>query len=113
MAGKFVLKKSGKENFVFNLRASNGLVILTSEVYKNKASALKGIESVRKNVEKDANFERRVAKNGQPFFVLRAANKEILGQSERYARAANVTKGIEAVKANARSAKLEDLTEKK
>jgi uncharacterized protein len=110
MAGKFVLKKTSKGNFVFNLKASNGLVMLTSEVYKNKSSALNGVESVRKNAGKDSNFEQRAAKNGQPYFVLKAANKEIIGQSEMYSRAANMKKGIASVKANARTAKLEDLT---
>jgi uncharacterized protein YegP (UPF0339 family) len=112
MAGKFVLKKTGKGKFVFNLKASNGLVILTSETYANKDSALNGIESVRRNAGKDTNFERRTAKNGQPYFVLKAANKEVIGQSEIYAASASVKKGIASVKANAGRAKLEDLTAK-
>ena len=49
MAGKFVLKKNAKGKFHFNLVATNGQVIATSETYEAKPSALKGIESVRKN----------------------------------------------------------------
>ncbi|HEY0539822.1 MAG TPA: YegP family protein [Actinoallomurus sp.] len=49
MAGKFVVKKTGGGKFHFNLVASNGQVIATSERYETKASALNGIESVRKN----------------------------------------------------------------
>ena len=49
MSGKFDLKKSTNEQFFFNLKAGNGQVILTSELYKAKAGALNGIESVRKN----------------------------------------------------------------
>jgi uncharacterized protein YegP (UPF0339 family) len=45
------------EPFVFNLKASNGLTILTSEGYADKSSAVKGVESVRKNAAKDANFD--------------------------------------------------------
>jgi uncharacterized protein YegP (UPF0339 family) len=44
MAGKFELKKSKDGQFMFNLKASNGQVILTSELYKTKASAENGIE---------------------------------------------------------------------
>jgi hypothetical protein len=49
MAGKFVVKKGTSGKFHFNLVASNGQVIATSERYETKASALNGIESVRKN----------------------------------------------------------------
>ena len=49
MAGKFELKKRKDGQFQFNLKAGNGEVIATSEAYKQKASALKGIESVRRN----------------------------------------------------------------
>ena len=49
MAGKFVLKKGSTGKFHFNLLASNGQVIATSEAYERKASALNGIESVKKN----------------------------------------------------------------
>lgn len=111
MAGKFVLRKTDKGNFVFNLKASNGQVILTSEPYSEKRSALNGIASVRKNAGKDANFERRTASNGQPYFVLKAANTQIIGQSEMYSSKATMENGIEAVMRNAPDAALEDLTE--
>jgi uncharacterized protein len=49
MAGKFVLKKGQTGKFHFNLVATNGQVIATSEAYNSKEAALNGIESVRKN----------------------------------------------------------------
>ena len=49
MAGKFVLKKGSSGKYHFNLVATNGQVIATSETYERKASALNGIESVKKN----------------------------------------------------------------
>ncbi|MGO8882514.1 MAG: YegP family protein [Streptosporangiaceae bacterium] len=49
MAGKFVLKKGASGKFHFNLVASNGQVIATSEAYERKQSALEGIESVKHN----------------------------------------------------------------
>ncbi len=47
---------------MFNLRAGNGQVILTSERYTTKAAALNGIESVRTNAPVDDRYEWRVAK---------------------------------------------------
>ena len=49
MAGKFVLKKGSSGKFHFNLLATNGQVIATSEAYESKQAALNGIESVKKN----------------------------------------------------------------
>jgi uncharacterized protein YegP (UPF0339 family) len=110
MVGKFELKKGKSGQFMFNLKASNGQVILTSEQYKAKTGAMNGIESVRKNAGKDANFEHRTSKKNEPYFVLKAANKEIIGMSEMYASNTGRKKGIASVKKNARSAKIDDLT---
>jgi hypothetical protein len=49
MAGKFVLKKGSGGQYHFNLVATNGQVIATSETYERKQSALNGIESVKTN----------------------------------------------------------------
>jgi uncharacterized protein YegP (UPF0339 family) len=51
MAGKFVLKKGSTGKYRFNLVASNGQIIATSEAYERKDSALNGIESVKKNAQ--------------------------------------------------------------
>jgi uncharacterized protein len=51
MAAKFELKKSQSGQYHFNLKASNGQVIASSEMYKSKASALNGIESIRTNAK--------------------------------------------------------------
>jgi uncharacterized protein len=49
VAAEFVLKKGSTGKYRFNLIATNGQVIATSEAYESKASALKGIESVKRN----------------------------------------------------------------
>jgi uncharacterized protein YegP (UPF0339 family) len=49
MAGKFELYKDAAGKYRFRLKASNGQVIATGEAYESKASALKGVESVRLN----------------------------------------------------------------
>jgi uncharacterized protein YegP (UPF0339 family) len=53
---KFVLKKTSHGEFRFNLVASNGQVVATSESYKEKRSALATIESIKKNTA-DATTE--------------------------------------------------------
>ena len=49
MAAKFVLKNGSTGRFSFSLVATNGQVIATSEAYESKASAVNGIESVKRN----------------------------------------------------------------
>ena len=49
MAGKFELKKAASGQFHFNLKAGNGEIIATSEMYESKSAAKNGIDSVKKN----------------------------------------------------------------
>ncbi|MGB6155663.1 MAG: YegP family protein [Castellaniella sp.] len=99
MSGEYILKTSG-EKFMFNLRAGNHQVILTSQRYASKAAALGGIESVRKNAASDARFARLTAKDGSHYFHLSATNGETIGSSEMYTTAAARDKGIASVQAN-------------
>ena len=51
MAGKFVITTAKNGEFTFNLKASNGEVILTaSETYTSLSACENGINSVKKNV---------------------------------------------------------------
>lgn len=110
MAGKFVLTKGAGGQFRFVLKAGNGETILTSESYKGKASAQKGIESVKTNASNDDRYERKDARNGKPMFNLKAANGQVIGTSEMYSSEARRDGGIASVKANARSAPIDDRT---
>jgi len=110
MAGKFELKKSKSGQFMFNLKASNGQIILTSELYNSKAAATNGIESVQKNAAKDANFERKASSKDQPYFVLKATNGQTIGKSEMYSSAKAMENGIASVKKNAPDAAVDDQT---
>ena len=108
--GSFVIEKSKNGKFRFNLKAANHQVVLTSEAYEKKASATKGIDSVRKNAASD-RFERKTAKDGSPYFVLLATNKEVIGTSEMYKSSAAMERGIASVRANAPNAVVVDKTE--
>lgn len=111
MAGSFVIARTKSGKFVFNLRAANHQVILTSQSYAQKSGAMNGIQSVKKNGTVDARFDRKTAKDGSPYFVLVAANKEVIGRSEMYRSTSAMENGIRSVKANAAGAKVIDRTE--
>ncbi|MDX1706986.1 MAG: YegP family protein [Desulfobacterales bacterium] len=113
MTGKFELKKGKTGKFSFNLKSANGKVVLTSQAYKTKAAAKNGIKAVCNNCGKAKNFEQKVAKNGKPYFVLLAANKQVIGKSQSYASKASMQKGIASVKKNAPTAAIQDLSVKK
>lgn len=110
MAGTFELKSAAGGQFVFNLKAANGQVILTSELYTAKPSALAGIDSVKKNAPTDARYLRKTAKDGSPYFVLTATNGQTIGKSEMYSSTSAMETGIASVKANAPTAPIKDLT---
>ncbi len=111
MKGKFEIKKTNNGQYMFSLKAGNGQVILISEQYKRKASAENGIESVRKSAVDDFRFERKSAKSGQPFFVLKAVNGQVVGRSEMYNSGAAMENGIQSVMRNAIGATVADLSD--
>jgi uncharacterized protein len=108
MAAKFILKKSKNGQFFFNLQATNGQTILSSEMYEAKASAVNGIESVRKNGVQEGRFDKLTAKNGAPYFTLKASNGQIIGQSEMYTTTAARDNGVASVMKNAADAVMDD-----
>ena len=113
--GKFVVRKTNT-GIKFDLKAGNGEVIATSEVYASEASCLKGVASVQKNapvaavedqtvegyaVEKHPKFEMYVDKAGEFRFRLKATNGQIIAVSEGYKAKASCENGIASVKKNA------------
>ena len=103
--GKFVVRQT-PTGIKFDLKAGNGQVILTSEVYTTKAACLNGVESVKKNAQEDARFEKLESKNGKPYFNLKATNGQVIGTSELYESVAARDNGIESVKKNAPDAEV-------
>jgi len=106
--GAFDIKKDKSGQFRFNLKAGNGQIILSSEAYKTKAACENGIESVRKNSKNDGMFDRKTAKNGKPYFNLKATNGQAIGASEMYSSTSAMENGIASVKKNAPGAKVTD-----
>lgn len=118
--GKFVIR-TVNSGIKFDLKATNGQVIATSEVYTTAAACKGGIESVKKNapianVEDQTvenfetvthpKFEMYTDKAGQFRFRLKARNGEIIAVSEDYTTKASCENGIESVKKNAADAEV-------
>jgi uncharacterized protein YegP (UPF0339 family) len=110
MSSHYELKRAANDQFMFNLKAVNGEIILTSETYKSKDAALNGIEAVKKNSPEDGQYERKTSTSSQPYFVLKAKNHEVIGRSETYSSDGAMEKGIESVKKNGPAATLNDIS---
>ncbi|MDY6104068.1 MAG: YegP family protein [Acetatifactor sp.] len=116
--GKFVIRKTNT-GVKFDLKAGNGEVIATSEVYSGDAACKNGIASVQKNApvaavenqtvegfatEKNPKFEVYADKAGEFRFRLKATNGQVIAVSEGYKALASCMNGIESVKKNAADA---------
>lgn len=110
MSGWYDLMKSGGGDFYFVLKGGNGETILTSEMYKSKASAENGIASVRQNCEFEDRFERTTAANGKFHFNLKSPNHQVIGSSELYGSKESRDEGISAVMQNGRTGTVHDKT---
>ena len=97
MAGWFELSKSSDDQYRFVLKAGNGEIILTNELYTTK-SAL------------DERYEKKTAANGKLHFNLKAANHQIIGSSQLYANEQSRETGITSVKTNGVSQTIKDKT---
>ena len=113
--GKFVIKTTNT-GVKFDLKATNGQVIATSEVYTTEAACKNGIASVAKNApvanvedqtvegfatEKNPKFEIYTDKSGEFRFRLKATNGQVIAVSEGYTTHAACVNGVESVKKNA------------
>jgi len=103
---KFNLKTDAKGEIRFNLLADNGQIVLSSEGYKAKASALNGVASVKKHAVDAKNFEVKEAKNGKWHFNLKASNGQVIGSSQMYADKSGVETGMQSVMKNAPAAEV-------
>ena len=97
MAARYQLRKAANGQHYFNLTAKNNKIVLTSEMYDSKAAAQQGIEAVRVSGPQPERYDRRRSVDGQDYFVLLAANGEVVGQSEMYRSSASLENGLQAV----------------
>ena len=111
-SGKFEIKKSKDGRFVFNLYASNNVIVATSQIYSSSTSAVNGIKSVIANAA-TAQIEDQSLKKVTPVpfpkweiyqdkgeqyrFRLCASNGSCIVHSQGYTSKANCKKGIESI----------------
>ena len=118
--GKFVIKQTNT-GIKFDLKAGNGQVIATSEVYNSEDACRNGIASVQKNAPvaniedqtvegyetaKNPKFEIYADKAGEFRFRLKATNGQVIATSEGYTTMASCQNGIESVQKNAVDAEI-------
>ena len=118
--GKFVIR-STSTGVKFDLKAGNGEVIATSQVYKSMASCRSGVASVMRNAPlaniedqtvpdfekaKHPKFEIYQDKGGEFRFRLKATNGQIIAVSEGYKAMASCKNGIASVQKNAATDKV-------
>lgn len=105
----YVITPTSNAKFMFNLKADNHQVILTSQVYEQKQSALDGIASVQANGPLSKNFEHKLSNSAEPYFVLKAQNGEIIGKSQMYSSQSAAELGISSVQVHCRSEEITTL----
>ena len=119
--GKFVIKPAKSGGYVFNLKAGNGEVIATSEVYNSLDACKNGVQSVKTNApdaaledqtvegfatEKNPKFEMYTDKAGEFRFRLKAKNGQIIATGEGYKAKSGCKNGIESIRKNAPEAEV-------
>lgn len=119
--GKFVIREKN-DKFSFRLKAGNGEVIATSQMYKSLATCKAGIASVAANApianlenqteegyaaQKHPKFEVYMDNAGEFRFRLKAKNGQNIAASEGYASEKSCLNGIESVRKNVVDAKIE------
>lgn len=117
--GKFVIS-AAKTGYKFNLKATNGQVIASSQVYKSLPSAKAGVASVMKNAlaavedqtvegfeaQKCPKYEVYLDKAGEFRFRLKASNGQTITTGEGYTTKAACLNGIESIGKNAPEAEI-------
>lgn len=98
--GNFVITRTANGEHYFNLKADNSQIILTSQIYSLKPACINAIELVRNNCNDDSRYERKQAPDNKYYFVLKASDGQIIGNSEIYASKVGMEDGIQSVKKN-------------
>lgn len=100
--------KDGQYRFVF--KAPNGEILLTSELFKAKTSALNTIESLKINSMNLENFDILTTKNGKKYFNIKSKNHHILATSQFYNDMESLELGMKLVLKYSQTEKIIDLS---
>lgn len=106
---RFDVNEADNGEFYFNLKATNGQIIATGETYTTQSGANAGVDAVISAVAKavsaqaeagEARFETFKGAASKTYFRLRAANGQIVLDSQGYSSKSSATKGITSVETN-------------
>ncbi len=95
------------ETYFFELHASNGEKLLSSEEYTSYNGALRGIETHKANIEK-GNFKITLSKKGDYIFKLLSGKNMLLCMGENYPTRVRCESAIESTKRFAKTAVLDE-----
>ena len=98
---------NAEEMFFFELRASNGEKLFSSEEYTSYAGAVRGIETHKTNIEK-GNFKITLSKKGDYIFKLLSGKNLLLCMGENYPTKIRCESAIESTKRFAKTAVLDE-----
>lgn len=108
--GKFELVKAGAKSYFIRLVASNGQVLLVSQSYASKQSALNGYEAIKGAIESQ-NFTVAKDKQGRYQYNLYTANKQLIVSGETYPVKQHCLSSIQSVLRFAKEAKFQEINE--
>ncbi len=111
--GKFEIKLAKNGQYYFNLKAGNGQVILSSEMYTTLKACENGVASVKKNAGEESRYELSQSESGKYHFNLKAANHQVIGSSQMYESEESAKAGIASVISNAPEAEVVSEVEEK
>ncbi|MFW5845825.1 MAG: YegP family protein [Planctomycetota bacterium] len=106
----YLLKRDPEQRFVFSLVGADQEVVLTSEGYERKSSALKGIRAVQRNCLRPERYRALSSADRGSYFVLRSTNNKIIGISRMFPDARSRSDGMEAVRRAGGTVRVQDLT---
>lgn len=106
--GYFEIKKRRDGQILLNLKANNGIIILTSEDCNDANTCLASMEAVKKNAVKNASYEIKETTDRKFYFNLKGDDGVVVGKSEIYMTKAAAGRGVDAVKRNAPDAHMKE-----
>lgn len=105
MLGKWRIVIKGENAYIAVLHASNGEVMLTSEIYSTEEGARSGVETIKRGVE-TGNFVIYRDKGGDYYFKLKSSGNRLLCVGEIYTTRDACEKAAESVKRIAKASPL-------
>lgn len=109
---QYELKRSSKGQYHFILKANNGDIILSSEMYASKTSTENAIASVQANSSNAVQYEVKATHNSKPYFVLKTKNHQVIGTSQMYFSESAAKNGVDAVIKSGATTRIHDLSTK-